>query len=55
MANFAVSIIEIDRYTYDGVLLLNEHDDRYFLFHKFGVHIIPFTTKRINYRKEKMI
>ena len=39
---FRSTIIEIDRY--DGVLLLNEHDDLYFLFHNFDVHIIPLKT-----------
>ena len=33
---FRSTIIEIDRY--DGGLLLNEHDDLYFLFHNFGVN-----------------
>ena len=33
-------VIEIDRY--DGVFLLKEHGgDLYFLFHNFGVQIIP--------------
>ena len=36
---FRSTIIEID--SYDGVLLLNEHGDLYFLFH---VQIIPFKT-----------
>ena len=37
---FRSTIIEIDRY--DGVLLLNEHGDLYFLLHNFGVQFIPF-------------
>ena len=40
---FRSTIIEIDRY--DGGLLLNVHGDLYFLFHIFGVQIIPFKTK----------
>ena len=37
---FRSTIIEIDRY--DGGVLLNELGDLYFLFHNFGVQIIPF-------------
>ena len=49
---FRSTIIEIDRY--DGVLLLNEHGDLYFLLHNFGVQIICFKVFVI-YRKEKKI
>ena len=40
---FRSTLIAID--WYDGVLLLNEQGDLYFLFHNFGVQIIPFKNK----------
>ena len=46
MANFVVSIYD-NRDRFDGGLLLNKHGDLYFLFHNFGVQIIPFKTKKL--------
>ena len=50
MLLFQTTIIETDRF--DGILLLNEHGDLYFLFHNLSVQIIPFKTKKI---KKKII
>ena len=49
MANFVFrsTITEIDKY--DGVLLLNEHSDLYFLLHNFVAQIIPFKSKNCFY------
>ena len=46
------TIIEIN--SYDGVLLLNEHSDLYFLFHNFGVQIIPFKTRKKDIAKSPL-
>ena len=49
---FRSTLIEIERY--DGVLLLNEHGDLYFLLHNFPAQIIPFKLKKnLIYREEK--
>ena len=32
---------------YDGLQLLNEHGDLYFLLHKFGVQIIPCKLEKL--------
>ena len=43
---------EVNRY--DGLLLVNEHGNLYFLLHNFGGQIIPFKLEELkNYWRKK--